>query len=206
MRRWHLCKNAYIWIFRCLQNALKNISEMIEVARSHSFSDIGMWCAAHPHIWFGTSVESQDQVGRVDELLKIPARIRFLSCEPLLGDLDLSEHIDQIDWVIVGGESGKKARPMHPVWASDIRDQCLLTDTPFFFKQWGAWGVKFYSMGFLDDKEKNEGIHYVTIDGDCFPAKEWVPHHMPMKKMGKKNTGRELHGFEWSQMPKVSYR
>lgn len=90
-----------------------------------------------PHIWMGVSVESHDYAFRIEHLRNVGADIKFLSLEPLLGpipDLDLRG----IDWVIVGGESGPRARPMQSSWVVDIRDQCLRANVPFFFKQWGG--------------------------------------------------------------------
>ena len=89
------------------------------------------------NIWMGVSVERSDYTFRIDHLRQTAAITRFLSLEPLLGplpDLDLSG----IDWVIVGGESGPGARPVHQAWVTDIRDQCVAADVPFFFKQWGG--------------------------------------------------------------------
>jgi protein gp37 len=94
-----------------------------------------------PNIWMGVSVESCDYYCRIDELRKTPAAIKFLSIEPMLGpmpDLDLRG----IDWVIVGGESGPGARPMHQSWPAEVRDQCHATGVPFFFKQWGGANKK----------------------------------------------------------------
>lgn len=88
------------------------------------------------NVWMGVSVENQDYVHRVDYLRQVPAAVRFLSCEPLLGPLELN--LEDIHWVIVGGESGKGHRLMQAEWARDIRDQCEETETPFFFKQWGG--------------------------------------------------------------------
>lgn len=89
------------------------------------------------NLWMGVSVESFDAVDRIDHLRATPAAVRFLSCEPLLTALpDLN--LESIDWVIVGGESGPKARPMDPNWALDIRDQCSDAGVAFFFKQWGG--------------------------------------------------------------------
>jgi protein gp37 len=96
------------------------------------------WAA---NIWMGVSVESTEYRRRIDHLRRTTARLKFLSVEPLLGplpDLDL----DGIDWVIVGGESGPRARPMSKSWVTDIRDQCLRARIPFFFKQWGGKSVK----------------------------------------------------------------
>ena len=89
------------------------------------------------NVWMGVSVENQAYVHRIDHLRRTDARVRFLSLEPLLGPLP---HLDLsgIDWVIVGGESGPRARPMMREWVLDIRDQCLEAGIPFFFKQWGG--------------------------------------------------------------------
>ena len=88
------------------------------------------------NIWMGVSVENQRWTTRIDDLRHVKAAVRFLSCEPLLGPLDLD--LRGIHWVIVGGESGARARPMKPEWARSIREQCAEADVPFFFKQWGA--------------------------------------------------------------------
>lgn len=95
------------------------------------------------NVWLGTTCENQEQADkRIPELLQVPAAIRFLSCEPLLGPVDLLSAskdpfggIPGIDWVIVGGESGHGARPMAEMWARDLRDQCLRAGVPFFMKQ-----------------------------------------------------------------------
>lgn len=94
------------------------------------------------NIWVGVSVESQAWSWRIEILSKVPASVRFLSCEPLLGPLKLP--LDGIHWVIVGGESGQGARPMHIEWVREIREQCLIADVPFFFKQWGGVQKKKY--------------------------------------------------------------
>jgi protein gp37 len=90
-----------------------------------------------PNVWLGVSVEDDRQVDRAVILREVPVAVRFLSCEPLLGPLP-SLDLAQIDWVIVGGESGPSFRPMQPDWAIDLRDRCLGADIPFFFKQWGG--------------------------------------------------------------------
>lgn len=93
------------------------------------------------NIWMGVSVELDDYRERIDHLRRTHAQLKFLSLEPLLGPLC---HLDLtgIDWVIVGGESGPRARPMLPAWVIDIRDQCLRAGVPFFFKQWGGKNKK----------------------------------------------------------------
>jgi protein gp37 len=96
---------------------------------------------APDHIWLGVSVEDGSKASRIRHLRDAPAAVRFLSVEPLvgrLGPVDLSG----IDWVIVGGESGPRARPMHLEWAREVRDQCLRAGVPFFFKQWGGLRAK----------------------------------------------------------------
>ena len=93
------------------------------------------------NIWMGVSVENDQYMDRVEFLRGTSAYIKFLSLEPLLGPLP-NLCLDQIDWVIVGGESGPGARPMDPSWAQGIRDQCVLAGVPFFFKQWGGVSKK----------------------------------------------------------------
>ncbi len=88
------------------------------------------------HIWMGTSIESQVLAYRVTQLRSVPALVRFLSCEPLLGPLDLD--LDGVHWVIAGGESGPVRRPMDAAWVRRIRDECIAAGVPFFFKQVGG--------------------------------------------------------------------
>ena len=89
------------------------------------------------NIWMGVTVENADHVDRIDALREVPAAVRFLSLEPLLGPIP-NLNLEKIDWVIVGGESGPGARPMQKEWVTDLRDQCLKADVSFFFKQWGG--------------------------------------------------------------------
>lgn len=89
------------------------------------------------NIWMGVTVEDASVVHRIQHLLETPAKVRFLSCEPLLGPLE-SLPLAGIDWIIVGGESGPHARPMHADWARSLLKQCRLANAPFFFKQWGG--------------------------------------------------------------------
>jgi len=89
------------------------------------------------NLWMGVSVENTEQLRRVDDLRTVPASVRFLSCEPLLGPLD-DLNLDGISWVITGGESGPHARPVEPAWVRNIRDACQEVDVAFFHKQWGG--------------------------------------------------------------------
>jgi protein gp37 len=91
------------------------------------------------NVWMGVSVENQVWADRrIPALKQVPAAVRFLSCEPLLRPLNLRSHLEGIDWVIVGGESGPQARPIDPSWVRNIRHDCREAGVPFFFKQWGG--------------------------------------------------------------------
>jgi protein gp37 len=94
------------------------------------------------NVWLGTSIENHRFVGRADSLRETPAAVRFISAEPLLGPLASGLDVTDIDWVIVGGESGVRHRPMRPEWARDVRDLCRDARVPFFFKQWGGRTAK----------------------------------------------------------------
>lgn len=93
------------------------------------------------NVWLGTSIENSDVIGRIGDLRRIPAAVRFLSVEPLIGPLPRLP-LTGIHWVIVGGESGPGARPMHIDWVRQIRDRCVARGVPFFFKQWGGANKK----------------------------------------------------------------
>lgn len=94
-----------------------------------------------PNIWMGVSVEDQRVLHRIEGLRSTPAQVKFLSCEPLIGPLPGMD-LRGIDWVIVGGESGRKPRPMHEAWVLDIKRQCEVFGVDFFFKQWGGTNKK----------------------------------------------------------------
>jgi protein gp37 len=127
----------------------KRSSRMRDYVRGR-YSDAG----APAHIWLGVSVEDGTKLSRVRHLSETPAWLRFLSIEPLIGPVGKLP-LDGIAWVIVGGESGPRARAMDPQWLRDIRDQCTGKNVPFFFKQWG--GLRPKSGGrILDGREWNE--------------------------------------------------
>lgn len=115
--------------------------------------------------WMGVSVEDRKYgVPRIDHLRKVPASIRFLSVEPLLEDVGVL-NLKDIQWVIVGGESGPKARPMHSSWAQAVQHQCEAQEVAFFFKQWGGWGA--------DGKKRAKGANGRVLEGrtwDEMPA------------------------------------
>lgn len=89
------------------------------------------------NVWMGVSVEDSSVLDRIDDLRAVPANVRFLSCEPLLGPLH-NLPLEGIHWVIAGGESGGNSRPLKQAWIEDLRDQCVASGVPFFFKQWGG--------------------------------------------------------------------
>lgn len=93
-----------------------------------------------PNVWMGVSVEQQDQAWRIAELVKVPAAVRFISAEPLLGPLSLD--LKNVDWLIAGGESGANHRPVEEAWIQQLRDQCVAAEVAFFFKQWGGHHAK----------------------------------------------------------------
>lgn len=115
-----------------------------------------------PNVWLGVSVENKKYgVPRIDVLRKIDSTIRFLSVEPLLedvGDIDLTG----IHWVIVGGESGRRARPMQEEWVENVRKQCEAYEVAFFFKQWGAWGS--------DGQRRSKKANGRSLDGQIWDA------------------------------------
>lgn len=174
-----------------------------------------------PNVWFGTSVEDQQRADeRIPQLIKIPAAVRFLSCEPLLGPVDLTppdlrggnvnvdSWLQELSWIIVGGESGHHARPMHPKWARDIRDRCLnRTDMgrpwplPFFFKQWGEYVPSEGSGGWT---WQTKCCFTLYDDGKKYDPKEVLDrsfHPESMARVNKKRAGRLLDGVEHNDFP-----
>lgn len=120
----------------CPQHQFQVLTKRAE--RVEQLSSLLNWTE---NIWMGVSVENEETMFRIAHLQRTGAAIKFLSCEPLLGFLP-SMNLTGIDWVIVGGESGFKARPIREEWVLDIRDQCQASQVPFFFKQWGGKNKK----------------------------------------------------------------
>lgn len=149
------------------------------------------------NVWLGTSIESDRYTFRANHLRATPAAIRFLSLEPLLGPLP-SLDLSGMDWVIVGGESGPYARPMHPDWARDIRDRCVDAGVPFFFKQWGAWAPGTVRTP-LASGATNHG-HFCS-DGRFITRSEDKASRVFIARNGKKASGRELDGRTWDEFP-----
>lgn len=142
------------------------------------------------NVWMGVSVENAAFVSRIGELRKVPASVRFLSVEPLLGSLG-DINLNGIDWVIVGGESGKKARPLRAEWVREVRDACQSQGVAFFFKQWG--------------KLKNNPDRHDTTAKRGNPRSNGQP-----KPKGKSKTlakgGRTLDGRTWDERPTPTLR
>ena len=157
------------------------------------------------NVWLGITVCNQQEAERdIPKLLDIPAKKHFLSMEPLLGPVDLEKarawqsDVVGVDWVIVGGESGPKARPMHPNWVRSLRNQCIDACVPFFFKQWGEWlPAKRDKYGNVEFCDQNSIPHdgflkcRVTSLDDKFTA----------FRFGKKVAGRRLDGKTWDEVP-----
>jgi protein gp37 len=146
------------------------------------------------NVWLLTSVENQEQAEkRIPELLKCRdlSPVLGLSMEPLLGPVSLrKEWMDVLKWVIVGGESGPHARPLHLDWARSLRDQCLAAGVPFFFKQWG----EYTTAEQLTEELYDAWQHFATS----------AMKETDLYRFGKKRAGRLLDGVEWSQFPQVN--
>lgn len=195
-----------------LTKRIGNAAAMIQDALAHMDIGYSVPFAAWPwpNVWIGATVVNQAEADRdIPKLLKVPARVRFLSMEPLLGPVNLTSvpvggghgHHEfdpiitgnalqratsadpSVHWVIVGGESGPGARPMHPAWARSLRDQCRQAGVPFLFKQWGEWAPY--------DRGVNEGGSLETP----FSLDE------PIQKFGKKLSGRLLDSREHDGFP-----
>jgi protein gp37 len=173
----------------------KNLDWLLLTKRPQNIRKLAPWREKWPaNVWLGSTAENQRWLEkRVPILLEHNAKVLFLSCEPLLGPLDLSRWTNprvgrRIDWVIGGGESGHHARPMHPEWITSLRDQCLAAGVRFHFKQWGNWGpippnkVNGYRSKAMFLSNGNTVI---------------------LANMGKKDAGRRLQGRTWDEFPAV---
>jgi len=167
-----------------------------------------------PNVWIGVSTENQQWASiRGDALRETPAAVRFFSCEPLLGplpDLDLTG----IGWVIVGGESGPQARPMHPDWARNLRDQCTAAGVPFFFKQRGEWTWNEPDSFCMPTRPYSDrvavmhptGATAMTKGNPFNPFERGHPYWATrIERVGKKRAGRLLDGREWNEFPQVTH-
>ena len=214
------------WLF--LTKRIGNARKMLTEASMHD----GLLLTADDqyqppaNLWIGATITSQAEADRdIPKLLATPAAKRFLSMEPLLGPVDITKHffgycpehdfpggfclqrdhagVQHIDWVIVGGESGPGARPMHPDWATSLRDQCQAAGVPFLFKQWGEWAPTarepihpeaLKRPGNLCRVEHiNQPDHYAAVS---FTGN--TRYHI--ERVGKKAAGRMLDGRAWDEV------
>lgn len=154
-----------------------------------------------PNVWLGVTVEKENYKNRIEFLRHTDAKIKFLSCEPLLGDLGELD-LTGIDWVIAGGESGPGARPMHPDWVRNIQKQCQEQNVPFFFKQWGEYRPIKNSIEYENTNE----VVWITKDNRIAVCKtNRVPMTMAaaMIRVGKSKSGAILDGKEYKEFPKI---
>ena len=205
----------------------QKMAQQQEGLRSHAENAMTEWlgwwlCEKAPsNVWLGTTAEDQERADlRIPALLQVPAAVRFLSCEPLLGPVDLehlqmpeghpcetrtgfyewSEDAPDLHWVIAGGESGSHARPMHPDWARGLRDQCAAAGVPFLFKQWGEWCPAIFTL-------PGGGIELLP-SAQAYPevrpkATFAFPDGLGMERIGKAAAGRLLDGVEHNGYPEV---
>ena len=181
-----------------------------------------------PNVWIGATITSQAEADRdIPKLLQVPARVRFLSMEPLLGPVDLTsievfggdaeifplkgttncvndegepaDDVPALDWVIVGGESGPGARPMHPDWARSLRDQCVAAGVPYLFKQWGEWIAEGVAMP--QPLAKPPQLHKRRWVADDAEDDRYTPTAAAVYPVGKKAAGRLLDGRTWDGFP-----
>lgn len=215
-----------------LTKRIGNVFEMVARARCHD------WLAGRDNVWLGASIVNQAEADRdIPKLLSVPARVRFLSMEPLLGPVDLrlglttveerkriaegqraqpgridwmASRGDMLDWVIVGGESGPGARPMHPEWARSLRDQCAAARVSFLFKQWGEWlpGAQYTpELARIDADPYQSRYECALWNGEAWECGRFSSDEIhfdaePMYRVGKKAAGRRLYDQQHDGFPK----
>jgi protein gp37 len=167
--------------------------------RPERLSDLAPRLPWPDNVWMGVSIENRRFVHRADYLRQVPSAVRFISAEPLLGPLD-GLVLGGIHWLIVGGESGPGARPMHPAWARQLRDRCLHAGVAFFFKQWGAHVPEDQ----LAEPCKRK-LSIVDVGGRSWnrapsPAAPGA-QLVRVRRVGKGRAGRLLDGQTWDQYP-----
>ena len=231
-----MAANAHL-TFQLLTKRPKTMAHFARTYHPPLWGDRGTTWQNHwpDNVWAGTSMEGPDYRWRLDALARVAAKVRFVSCEPLLAGVDLAPwmgcqechdnpdrdivcgcgHImdpthgqdsRDLNWVIVGGESGPGARPMHPQYARDIRDQCQAAGVPFFFKQWGEWAPDGSASHFIGMTEGEVGT--VTVEFPRSSKSEQTAHAWTdvniaenLKRVTKKAAGALLDGREWKEFP-----
>jgi protein gp37 len=210
-RHWQFIERTPNLDHLLLTKRIGNVSRMVPAA----WLELGGWPA---NAWLGATIVNQEEADRdIPKLLAVPARVRFLSMEPLLGPVDLTRlsppifaaranaltgkwkwkdgptktESPAIDWVIVGGESGHGARPMNIQWARSLRDQCSTAGVSFLFKQWGEWAPDEH---FTHTPARDSDL-WEWGEGDVITARSW--------RYGKKAAGRQLDGRTHDEFPKM---
>ena len=221
-----------------LTKRIGNAAEMLDVAFRAVHAQRERWADnIPPHVWIGATIVNQAEADRdIPKLLDVPARVRFLSMEPLLGPVDLThievfggdaeiyplkgttdcvddegaptDDVPALDWVIVGGESGPGARPMHPDWARSLRDQCEAAGVPFLFKQWGEWGepdsierTGIAHHGWFEQDRRDGGVPRHEWPGPMQNGVELTSLRPEVFRVGKKAAGRLLDGHTLDGFP-----
>lgn len=180
-------------------------------------SDGLMFDMISQRVWLGATIVNQEEAGRdIPKLLRVPAARRFISMEPLLGPIsfegmfasenmhDGTNALEELDWVIVGGESGPGARPMHPDWAREMRDQCAAAGVPFLFKQWGEWAPGECAGNTLAMPTAQtadwfvDGWRFNKIPGD---SEFHIDDEPTLYRAGKRAAGRLLDGVQHDGYP-----
>jgi protein gp37 len=202
-----------------LTKRIGNAADMLEKAIRGITHGREGWESNHfPNIWMGATIVNQEEADRdIPKLLGVLAAKRFLSIEPLLGAMSVFSEITgellhtsgndynpgSIDWLIVGGESGHAARPMHHAWVTQLRDQCVAASIPFLFKQWGEFvsSHQHPDIQALYDRSTSGG--WLGVDGQVSLGRDSHPRpgDEHIFKTGKKLAGRLLDGREWNDTP-----
>jgi len=171
----------------------RNLDWLLLTKRPDRIGDLAPWNKTWPaNVWLGTTAENQKWAARrLPHLLANPAAVHFISCEPLLGPVDLREWLPArgrnraVSWVIAGGESGHRARPMNPEWARSLRDQCRARGVPFHFKQWGNWRPAAATSNGRELRAMSTSSGSTVV----------------MVRLTKKASGRTLDGRRWDGVP-----
>ena len=188
-------------------------------------NDIPRWPL--PNVWIGVTAEDQRHAEmRIPVLLDVPAEVRFVSVEPMLGPVNVERWLEvgatdtgppyvadipRLDWVICGGESGSNARPMHPEWVCNLRDQCVEAGVPYMFKQWGEWAPRGGYGVFEGSLPEDDGVRVkIGLDGRNTSTDQTVAavpgggtddNPIWVGRFGRNFTGRIIEGREWHQFP-----
>lgn len=192
----HQVPTGVIWeVFQTMRAAPLHTFQVLTKRAERMAGFVEAWLSAHPalpNVWLGASVEDHKTVGRVDHLRAIEWPIKWVSLEPLLGPMAATS-LKGLNWIVIGGESGKDARPMHPRWVTMITDYWggLI---PIFFKQWGEWlpwGDGDYTRAWLD------------LDGTVSPFEgpPPAPSSVMATRVGKKKAGALVNNREWREYP-----